>query len=49
MTKINILNAYIKFGTKWFHLTFLKKEGKSKPNHRKNEEKGEFESLGVSP
>jgi hypothetical protein len=38
----------IKFGTKLFHLTW-KKKGKSKTNHRKNEEKGEFESLGMNP
>jgi hypothetical protein len=45
--KINILNDYIKFGTKLFHLTL--KKGKSKTSHRKNEKKGEFESLGMSP
>jgi translation initiation factor IF-1 len=26
VTKINILNAYIKFGTKLFHLTLKKKK-----------------------
>jgi hypothetical protein len=48
MKKVNILDTYIKFGTKWFHLTWEKK-GKSKTCHKKNEKKGEFESLGVSP
>ncbi len=47
MKKIDILDAYIKFGTKLFHLTWEKKE-KFKTCHRKSEEKGEFESLGMS-
>jgi hypothetical protein len=42
--KVDIINAYIKFGTKLFHLT-REKKGKSKKGHRKNEKKGEFESL----
>jgi hypothetical protein len=46
--KIDIMDAYIKFGTKLFHLTWEKKE-KSKTCHRKSEEKGEFEFVGVSP
>jgi len=36
--KIDTLKAYIKFGTKLFHLM------KSKTSHGENEEKGEFES-----
>jgi len=43
MKKIDILEAYIKFGTKLFHLT-LEKKVKCKINHRKNEKKGEFGS-----
>jgi hypothetical protein len=39
---MDILDAYIKFGTKLFHLTWEKK-GKSKIVHRENEKKGEFE------
>jgi hypothetical protein len=42
------IDAYIKFGTKLFHLTWREKM-KSKTCHRKNEEKGEFKSLGMSP
>ncbi len=42
MKTIDILNAYVKFKTKLFHLTWKKK---SKTGHRKNEEKGEFECL----
>jgi hypothetical protein len=41
---VDILDAYIKIGTKLFHFTWEKK-GKSKIVHRKNEEKGEFECL----
>ncbi len=48
MKTINILKAYIKFGTKLFHLTWEKKV-ECKTGHGKNEEKGEFGSLGVSP
>jgi hypothetical protein len=43
--KVDIIDAYIKIGTKLFHLTREKKKGKSKKGHRKNEKKGEFESL----
>jgi hypothetical protein len=46
--KIDILNAYIKFGEKIFHLTWEKK-GKSKTCHKKSEEKSEFKSLGMNP
>jgi hypothetical protein len=41
--KIYILQAYIKFGTKLFHMTWLKKM-KCKIGHGKSEEKGEFGS-----
>jgi len=41
--KVNILDAYIKLGTKLFF--YKRKKGKFKINHKKNEEKGEFESL----
>jgi hypothetical protein len=47
MKKIDILDAYIRFGAKLFHLKWGK-NGKSKTCHRKNEKKGEFESLGMS-
>jgi hypothetical protein len=40
---IDILDAYVKFETKLFCLTW-KKKGKSKTSHTKSEEKGEFES-----
>jgi hypothetical protein len=41
--KIDFINAYIKFWTKLFRLTWRKLK-KSKIGHRKSEEKGEFES-----
>jgi hypothetical protein len=41
--KINILDAYIKFRMKLFF--YRRKKGKFKTSHKKNEEKGEFESL----
>ncbi len=44
---IYILDAYMKFETKLCHLTWEKK-GKSKIGHKKNEEKGEFEPLGMN-
>jgi len=44
MKIIDILKAYIKFGTKLFHLRWEKK-GKSNIRHSKNEKKGEFECL----
>jgi hypothetical protein len=40
---IDIFEAYIKFGTKLFHLA-LKKKVKCKIGHGKSEEKGEFGS-----
>jgi hypothetical protein len=46
--KMDILYAYIKFGKKIISLN-MKKRGKSKTCYRKSEEKGEFESLGMSP
>ncbi len=48
MKTIDILDAYIEFGTKLIHLTCEKKE-KSKTSHKKSEEKDEFESLKMSP
>jgi hypothetical protein len=45
---IDILDAYIKFGTKLVHLTWEKKE-KSKTSHKKSEEKDEFKSLKMRP
>ncbi len=47
MKKIDIINAYIKLGTKLFHLTWERK-AKFKIGHYKKNEKGEFESLGVN-
>jgi hypothetical protein len=44
MKKIDILEAYIKFGTNCFHLTWEKKV-KCKIDYGKSEEKGEFGSL----
>jgi hypothetical protein len=41
---MDILDAYIKFGIKLFHLTWRKK-GKSKIGYRKVEEKDEFDYL----
>jgi hypothetical protein len=40
---VNTLEAYIRFGTKLFHLT-CKKKVKCKTSHGKSEEKGEFGS-----
>jgi hypothetical protein len=42
MKIIDFLDAYVKVGTKLFHLTW-KNKGKFKTCHRKSEEKGEFE------
>jgi hypothetical protein len=41
--KKNILDAYIKFETRLYF--YRRKKEKFKVNHKKNEEKGEFESL----
>jgi len=46
--KIGILDAYIKLETKLFHFTW-KYIYIYKADHRKNQEKDEFESLGMSP
>ncbi len=43
MKKINTLEAYIKFGTKLFHLTWEKMVN-CKTSHGENEKKGEFGS-----
>jgi hypothetical protein len=40
--KIDILDVYIKFGTKLFHLTWKKKKENFKTSHRKIEKKNEF-------
>jgi hypothetical protein len=45
--KINIIDAYIKIGTKLCHLTRKRKNKKFKTSHKKNEKKNEFESLRV--
>jgi hypothetical protein len=44
MKKTNILKAYIKVGTKLFHLTWEKKK-KCKKGHGENEKKSEFGNL----
>jgi hypothetical protein len=48
MKTIDILNGYIKFETKLFHLTW-KKKGKSKTCHGKSQGKDKFEFLGMNP
>jgi hypothetical protein len=48
MKKIDIVDAYIKFRAKSFHLTWGWK-GKSKIGHRKSEKKMNLKVVGVSP